>query len=155
VAEQLARIARRRDANRTVATLVDDIAAIQPADEARVDALRGCDAALATLDNGSARSAGELLRAQCITPLDRAIGMLDAGTAASPEALRYQHAARILWRSERDAFASMERALAQGDASAFDSAVDALNAARAAHAAATGRNIPAAPGKETPATKSR
>lgn len=134
VAEQLAQIARRRETNQMAAHVFSDIARIQPADEARSAALDGCDRALDALESQSPRVVGRRLREECLGPLDRAIGMLESANASSPEALQYQQRARSLWQNERQSLARIERALLGNDADAFDAAVDALNAARAAHA---------------------
>jgi membrane associated rhomboid family serine protease len=134
VAEQLAQIARRRESNRMAARVFADIAVIQPADEARIAALDGCDRALDALESQSRAAVGRRMREECLGPLDRAIGMLDAVRASSPEAQQYQQRSRILWENERTSLARIERAVLGNDADAFDAAVDALNAARAAHA---------------------
>ncbi len=134
VAEQLAQIARQRESNRMAARVFADIAIIQPADEARIAALDGCDRALDALESQSRTAVGRRMREDCLGPLDRAIGMLDAVRASTPEALQYQQRSRSLWENERTSLARIERAVLGNDADAFDAAVDALNAARAAHA---------------------
>jgi membrane associated rhomboid family serine protease len=147
VAEQLARIARRRDANRTLLASLGDVADRQPAEAARADALAACDRALALLDAADAGEAAARLREACIGGFDRALDLLAKAPARSPEALRRQHAARTLWRAERDAYARIERAVVAADAEAFGRAVDALEQARSAHAVAT-RAPPRKPGAD-------
>ncbi len=137
VAEQLARIARRRDANRALVASVGDVADRQPAEAARADALAACERALRLLDGPTPADAAPRLREACVGGFDRALDLLAKAPARSPEALRRQHAARTLWRAEREAYARMERAVTATDAAAFEHAVDALDQARSAHAVAT------------------
>jgi hypothetical protein len=147
VAEQRARIARRRDVNRTFLASLGDVADRQPAEAARANALADCDRALALLDGAGAGEAAARLREACVGGFDRALALLAKAPARSPEALRRQHAARTLWRAERDAYARMERAVVAADAEAFGRAVDALDRARSAHAVAT-RAPPRKPGAD-------
>jgi membrane associated rhomboid family serine protease len=142
VAEQLAQIARRREANQVAARVFADIARIKPADAARIAALDACDVALDALESQSRAVVGRRLREECLDPLDRAIDMLDGATAQSPDELRFRQRSRSLWQTERDSLARIERAVLGNDGAAIDAAVDALNAARAAHAA--GQDAPAA-----------
>jgi membrane associated rhomboid family serine protease len=147
VAEQLARIARRRDANSTFLASLGDVADRRPAEAARANALAACDRALALLDGAAAAEVAPRLRESCIGGFDRALDLLAKAPARSPEALRRQHAARTLWRAERDAYARMERAVVAADAEAFGRAVDALDQARSAHAVVT-RAPPGQPGAD-------
>jgi membrane associated rhomboid family serine protease len=138
VAEQRAAMARRRAENLATAALFGDIAALGPADAQRASALDACKAALDGLDARSARQIVRALRADCVEALDRALALLDAAGTTTPDALRYQHASRVLWLAEREAFAAMAVAIERGDDQSFGRAVEQLQAARTAFAAATG-----------------
>jgi membrane associated rhomboid family serine protease len=144
VAEQLVQVERRRDAHRAAIGTLVDAAGQQPADAARTGALAACDRALALLDGPEAADAPARVRDGCVGGLDHALELLASSPARSPDALRRQHASRVLWRAEREAYAGMQRAIEAADAAAFSRAVDALDRARSAHAVAT-RSPPSPP----------
>jgi hypothetical protein len=138
VAEQTAAMARRRAENRATAARFGDIAALGPAVAQRAAALDTCKAALDALETQSAPKVVRALRADCAAALERAIALLDGAAAQSPAVLRYQHAARALWRAERAAFERMATAIERGDDAALGAAVADLESARSAFSAATG-----------------
>jgi membrane associated rhomboid family serine protease len=142
VAERLATIVSRREGNRGTARLFADIAALQPADEARIEALRGCDAALDRLRDDPPAAISARLRESCIAALDRALGMLDGVRPESPAVRAYRDSSQALWRAERSAYARIDTAVLRGDPRAFESAVDELAAAREAHAERTAQPAP-------------
>jgi hypothetical protein len=128
IAEQRADVTRRRARNLSMLHLIEDVAALKPADDARAAAVEACKGALLALDRSGAAKVRRMLRDDCLVPLDRAITLLDAAKATSSDMLRSQHASRQKWRAERAALERVERALARNDANALDAAILALDA---------------------------
>jgi membrane associated rhomboid family serine protease len=132
LAEQLAVLGRRRDAHLEAAALRGDAAAVQPADAARDAALRACRSAVDALDRRATPRVASALRRDCVAGLDRALALLDAARPTQPQTLRWAHASRTAWRSERARFERVAVALERGDAKALRSALASLEAPSAA-----------------------